>query len=548
MESARQQEVEPDRDDAARTDLPEVRAIAGAEGLVGIDFTPAEREQMRGALARAALLAAERRSVELENGLAPAETFDPWLGGASPAGRFDHDLEGAVSDRPLPPVPESDTDLLFAPLVDLARWLERRALTSRRLVDASLARIERLESRLFACITVVADGARAAADRADAELDAGERRGPLHGVPYGLKDLFDTAGLRTTFGAAPYAERVPTRDSAVKARLDAAGAVLVAKTSLGALAYGDLWFGGRTRSPWNTEQGSSGSSAGSCAGVAAGSFPFAIGTETYGSIVSPSMRCSTVGLRPTFGRVDRTGAMSLCWSLDKVGPIARRVDDAALVLEAIQCTGERLGDGAARAFGGPVARGVALDGLRVGHRPEWTRTGSPQRAALDALRAAGAEVIEVDLPDGPWGALATLLTVEAAAAFENLTRSGRDAELTWQDEAAWPNTFRAAWLTSAVEFVQCQRLRRRLCAGMARVMDGVDLLLSDSFAGDLLWLTNLTGQPSLTLRCGVVDGRRGPRPAGVTLWGRLAGEGTLVAAGREIERRAGVWDRRPPLD
>lgn len=546
--------MESAQERSGSTDVrPDVEAIAGAEPIVGIDFTPAEREQMRGALAQAAQLAAQRRTLDLENALAPAETFDPWLGATPPAGRFEHDFAAVASARPLPPVPESDTNLLFAPLVDLARWLRDRALTSRRLVDASLARIERLEPRLFACITVPADAARVAADAADSELDAGDWRGPLHGVPYGLKDLFDTAGLRTTFGATPYAERVPVADSAVKQRLDAAGAVLVAKTSLGALAYGDLWFGGRTRSPWNTEQGSSGSSAGSCAGVAAGYFPFAIGTETYGSIVSPSVRCSTVGLRPTFGRVDRSGAMALCWSLDKVGPIARRVDDAALVLEAIQTgassDGTRSrGDGSARAFGGPRASEVSLEGLRVGHLARWTRRDSPQRAALDALVAAGARTVEVDLPEGPWGALMPILTTEAAAAFEDLTRSGRDAELVWQDDAAWPNTFRAAWLTSAVEFVQCQRLRRRLCTGMAATLSGVDLLLSDSFADDLLWRTNLTGQPSLTLRCGVVEGRRGSRPAAVTLWGALAGEGTLVAAGRAIEAAAGVWDRRPDLD
>lgn len=533
---------------------PSAQDAAAAARLVGIDFTRAEREQMRGTLADALERAAARRGTPIENALAPAETFDPWLGGTAPAGAFTHDFDAALdalAERGDPPaVPPDDADLCFAPLTTLARWIRSGALSSRRLTDASLARIAKLDPKLEACITIDGEGARAAADAADAELADGRWRGPLHGIPYGLKDLFDTAGLRTTFGAEPFKERVPTSDAAVTTKLRAAGAVLVAKTSLGALAYGDRWFGGRTNSPWRLDQGSSGSSAGSCAGVAAGLFPFAIGTETYGSIVSPSMRCGTVGLRPTFGRVDRSGAMALCFSLDKVGPIARRVDDAALVLAALAGRAPNSRDGCARDFGGPLASDVDFEGLRVGHRPEWTRADSAQRAALDALVSAGAEVVELDLPTGPWSSLTTLLFAEASAAFEDLTRSGDDDRLVWQEDSAWPNTFRAAWLGSAVEFVQCQRLRRRLCEQMATAFEGVDLALSSSFADDLLWTTNLTGQPSLTLRCGMTSGRDegGPLPLGVTLWGKLGGEGTLVAAGREIERAAGVWQVRPELE
>ncbi|MEZ5980448.1 MAG: amidase [Planctomycetota bacterium] len=522
-------------------DLPDVETVAAAERLAGIDFTPKEREQMRRALADALGRAAERRALPVTNGLAPAETFDPWLGAAPPAGAFGHRFDPASEPGGVPDAPSDDADLAFAPVVHLASWLADRSVTSRRLVEVSLARIERLDPQLEACITVDAEGARAAADRADAELAAGRNRGPLHGVPYGLKDLFDTKGLRTTFGAEPYRERVPDGDAAVVERLREAGAVLVAKTALGALAYGDVWFGGRTNNPWNVRQGSSGSSAGSCAGVAAGLFPFAIGTETYGSIVSPSARCGTVGLRPTFGRVSRAGAMALCWSLDKVGAIARRVDDTALVLAAI--AGEDRRDGGSRAIGGAPAAGLDVSELRVGANAAWFRTGSPELRALDALRELGCEVVEVALPEGPWGSLVTLLHVEAAAAFEDLTRSGDDDRLVWQDDEAWPNTFRSAWFVPAIEFVKAQRLRRTLCEGMARAFLGVDLVLAPNDAADLLWTTNLTGQPSLTLRCGVDGGR----PRTVTLWGKLAGEGALVAAGRALEERLGVWQVRPEL-
>jgi Asp-tRNA(Asn)/Glu-tRNA(Gln) amidotransferase A subunit family amidase len=531
------------QDQERGTDVPSSAEIAAAERLAGIDFTPAERETMRRTLAEQLERQAARRALPLDNGLAPAEVFDPWLGGAAPAGRFEH---VPLAPRGGAEPPRDDDDLCFASLVDLSAWLGAGRLTSRRLVDACLARIARHDGRLLACIAVPVEAARAAADAADAERAAGRVRGPLHGIPCGVKDLFDTAGLATTFGAEPYRGRVPTRDAAVVERLRAAGAIVLAKTSLGALAYGDRWFGGRTNSPWNLERGSSGSSAGSCAGVAAGFFPFALGSETYGSIVSPSSRCGTVGLRPTFGRVPRSGAMALCWSLDKVGVVARHVDDAALVLAAIG--GRDAGDGASRDLGGPSAASTSLAGLRIGHRPEWFEQGAPERAALDAARDLGAQLVPFEEPRGPWGSLVTLLVAEAAAAFEDLTRSGADDSLAWQDPEAWPNTFRAAWFVPAIEFVQAQRLRRRLCEAMAEAFAGVDLVLSPSYAGDLLWTTNLTGQPSVTLRCGFAGRPGAPaEPVAATLWGRLAEEGRLVALGRALEERLGVAGVRPEL-
>ena len=532
---------------APRVQDPELPApvaadIEAAERIAGIPFTAEERDLMVRSLARSRARFAGRPR-DLENGLAPATSFDPWLGAGPPPGAYAAaPAPGAAAAGTAVP---SDADLAFAPAWELSRLVHGGVVSSEKLVQLSLERIAALDDRLLACISVPAEAALAAARRADAELAAGKSRGPLHGLPYGAKDLFDTAGLATTFGAAPYRDRVPEHDAAVVERLAAAGAVLVAKTSLGALAMGDVWFGGRTRNPWNPEQGSSGSSAGSASGVAAGLFPFALGTETYGSIVSPSVRCGVTGLRPTFGRVPRDGAMALCWSLDKVGPLTRSVRDTRLVLDAI--AGPSPGDPATQAMPLEVPQDRPL---RVGVREEWfqgPRADPSARVALEALQQAeNVEVVEVELPEGPAGALMTILNVEAAAAFEELTRSGRDDELTRQDAGAWPNSFRSAWMVPAVELVQADRLRRRLSAAFEASLAAaeVDALLSPPFAGGLLLTTNFSGHPCLALRAGVAEGR----PRSVVLWGRLAGEGALFRLGEQLEQALGVAGLRPELD
>jgi Asp-tRNA(Asn)/Glu-tRNA(Gln) amidotransferase A subunit family amidase len=413
--------------------------------------------------------------------------------------------------------------------------------------------------------------ARAQAQRADDELARGRYRGPLHGVPWGAKDLLDTAGVPTTFGAEPYRDRVPAGDAAVVSRLDEAGAVLVAKLSLGALAYGDIWHGGRTNNPWNLAEGSSGSSAGSAAAVVAGLVGFAIGTETLGSIVSPCMRTGATGLRPTFGRVSRVGAMPLCWSLDKIGPLARTVEDCALVLAAIGGHDPRdpssLDVPLAFDFRAEVA------GLRVGFSPPWfAGAGATEldRAVLPALRRLGVETVELSLPDLPYDSLVLILLAESAAAFEELTLSDRDDLLTWQETAAWPNTFRLARFISAVDLVQADRLRRRVMQALDEVFAGVDAVVSPSYEGPLLVATNFTGHPSLTLRVGfqelptrdeltLSDAQRkrtqAPSAAGqthrvphaITLFGRLFDEGTLCRLGRALEAELSVWAERPPV-
>jgi len=395
---------------------------------------------------------------------------------------------------------------------------------------------------------------------------AGKRRGPLHGIPWGGKDLLDTAGIPTTYGAEPYRNRVPATDAAVVRRLHDAGAVLVAKLSLGALALNDIWFGGQTMNPWLLEEGASGSSAGPGAATAAGLVGFAIGSETGGSIVSPSMRCGVNGLRPTYGRVPRTGAMTLCWSLDKLGPMTRSVEDTMLILQAI--TGPDAGDLASAPSHLDYDAGGQVAGLRVGYFPSWMKENPAtdvDRAALETVRKAGMVPVEVTLPDWPFDSLNVILFSEGAAAFEELTLSHQIDQLKAQVPDAWPNQFREARFLSAVDFVQADRLRRRVAGEMARIFSQVDLLLVPSLRDEMLTITNFTGHPSLTMRAGFVEVSQArsdwapdpehplptfhpPRrvPHGVTLIGKLFDEGTIGRVGVALERQFAVAQERPP--
>ena len=538
--------------------------VAAAERLAAVEYTPAERTQMLGKLDEHVGRARARRAFEPANGLGPAVVFDPRLPGVALAPNDG----GFQPSEPAPtPLPALDVDIAFAPVTALGAWLRRGDITSTRLTEIYLERLERIGAALECTVTPTRELAMAQAARADAEIAQGRYRGPLHGVPWGAKDLLDTDGIATTWGAAPYQDRVATRDAAVVARLTDAGAVLIAKLTLGALAFGDTWFGGKTRNPWNTAEGASGSSAGSASAVAAGLAGFAIGTETLGSIVGPSERCGTTGLRPTFGRVSRAGAMALCWSLDKIGPICRSVEDTALVLDAINGHDAEDPGSIAMPFAFDAAR--SAKGLRLGYSPAWfdgdAATGL-DRAALDAARCAGLELVELALPDLPYATLETILDVEAAAAFEDLTLSNRDDALRCQDEAAWPNVFRAAHLVSAVDFIQAERLRRAVMVVAAGLFAEVDAVIGSFVNGSMLVITNFTGHPSLTLRAGFVEhwsrgmtpasddadmrpdvgGRAHRVPHGVTLVGRLFDEGTLCTIGMALEAEFGVGGERPP--
>ncbi|MCP5150419.1 MAG: amidase [Chromatiales bacterium] len=537
--------------------------IAAAERLAGVEYTEAERTQVLATVAPLLDRARTYRAKPLPNALVPACSFDPRLPGV----RL-HRPTGVVRFRPSDPgpLPADDAAIAFAPLTALSAWLGRGEITSTRLTEIYLERLTRLGPGLECVVTRTEALARAQAARADAELAAGRRRSPLHGVPWGAKDLLDTAGIRTTWGATPFKDRVPDRDAWVVRRLADAGAVLVAKTTMGALAYGDVWFGGRTRNPWNTEEGSSGSSAGSASATAAGLVGFSIGTETMGSIVSPSMRCGTAGLRPSFGRVPRNGAMALGWSLDKIGPICRSAEDTALVLATLN--GHDPGD--------PGSLDVPLEidtrrdarGIRVGYDPRWLDEEGVEaldRAALDFARTEGMEVREIQWPDLPWDALWTPLSVESAAAFEALTLSGDDDQLVRQDDEAWPNRFRRARFLTAIDYIQGERVRRLAMQALHAIFEEVDVLLGPSFASTIQLATNMTGHPSLTVRAGFVhtptrvaitaigarptavdpDAPRHRVPYGVTLWGRLFDEGTLLRAGIALERAFGATGERP---
>jgi Asp-tRNA(Asn)/Glu-tRNA(Gln) amidotransferase A subunit family amidase len=547
---------------------PEVGAatIAEAEKLVQVQYTAAERTQAAGNWQRAMAPLYERRTgprkVALEPAVAPAAVWNPVLPGLAPGPTKDRFVRSAPAAAPLP---TEDADIAFAPIVSLSRWIQSRALTSERLTQIYLQRLERFDPKLRCVITTTRELALAQARQADKEIASGKYRGPLHGIPWGVKDLVDTAGIVTTYGAEPFKNHVPAADAAIVTRLREAGAVLIAKLSLGALALNDVWFGGQTMNPWLLEEGSSGSSAGPGAATAAGCVGFAIGSETGGSIIGPSMRCGVTGLRPTFGRVPRTGAMTLCWSLDKLGPMARGVEDTLLVLAAI--TGPDAGDVSSVPSKLDFDATRSVRGLRLGYFAGWMKeppATDVDRAALETAKRVGMVPVEVALPNWPYSSLNVVLFAEAAAAFEELTLSHGVDQLKVQVPDAWPNTFRQSRFLSAVDFVQADRLRRKVAHEMARIFESVDLLLVPSLRDEILTITNFTGHPSLTLRAGFVEVDKArsdwaPDPAhplptfspkrrvphGVTLIGRLFDEGTIGSAGLALERAFGVAGERP---
>jgi Asp-tRNA(Asn)/Glu-tRNA(Gln) amidotransferase A subunit family amidase len=548
---------------------PEVSlsTFAEAEKLVQVQLTDAERAMAAESWRRTMAALYERRSgprkVALDTALAPASLWNPALPGMKVGPQQDRFVRSHLDPGPLP---ARDEDLAFASVSQLSLWIEQRNLTSERLTHIYLDRLERFNPTLRCVITLTRDLALAQAKQADTEIAAGHYRGPLHGIPWGGKDLLDTAGIPTTYGAEPFRNRVPTQDAAVVQRLHAAGAVLVAKLSLGALALNDIWFGGQTMNPWLLEEGSAGSSAGPGAATAAGLVGFSIGSETGGSIIGPSMRCGVTGLRPTYGRVPRTGAMTLCWSLDKLGPMTRHVEDTMLILRAI--TGPDAGDVASTPSRFDYDGGTSVKGLRVGYFPKWLGKNpatAVDSAAIDVVAKLGMVPVQVDIPDWPYDSLNLILFAEGAAAFEELTLSGGVNQLKAQVPDAWPNIFREARFLSAVDFVQADRLRRKVALEMERLFSQVDLLLVPSLRDEMLTITNFTGHPSLTLRAGFIEVSKArsdwapdpnhpmptfstPRrvPHGVTLIGRLFEEGTIGAVGLALERSFGVVDERPP--
>ena len=541
--------------------------FAEAEKLMQVTMSPAERQQAADTWRTSLAQYLERRTGPRQVGIsateAPATLWNPMLPGIAVLPTREQFVRSKDERAALP---SSDDDIAFAPVTQLSRWVESKKLTSERLTNIYLSRIDGHDAKIRSIITLTKDHALARAKQADAEIASGKYRGPLHGVPYGVKDLLDTKNIATTYGAEPFRNRMPAEDSAVVRRLNDAGAVMLAKLSLGALALNDIWFGGQTMNPWLLEEGASGSSAGPGAATAAALVAFSVGSETGGSIVSPAMRCGITGLRPTFGRVARTGAMTLCWSLDKLGPMTRSVEDAMLVLQAI--SGPDSGDASSVASKLDFDATKSIAGLKVGYLPQWMKESPAtdvDRAAMDTIKKLGMELMEVTLPDWPYSSLMPVLFAEGAASFEDLALNNQLGELKVQVKDAWPNLFRQARFLSAVDFVQADRLRRKVALEMARVFNEVDILLVPSLRDEQLTITNFTGHPSITLRAGFVEVSEArsdwapdpanplpkfnpPRrvPHGITILGRLFDDGLIGKVGLALERAFGVAGEKPP--
>lgn len=509
--------------------------LAQAEWIAGLELTEEERESTAKAVERALEEFRELRAVEVGYDVPPALSFVP-SPGLRPSGEIRRGrampTEWHAMERP-----ESDEDLAFLPVSELSALVRARKVSSTELTELYLGRLKKYDPMLKCVVTLTEETAREQAKKADAELAAGIYRGALHGIPWGAKDLIAYPGYPTSWGATPFKDQVIDEKATVARRLEEAGAVLVAKLSLGALAMGDKWFGGRTNSPWDPRRGSSGSSAGSASATAAGLVGFTIGSETLGSIVSPCRACGASGLRPTFGRVSRHGCMPLSWSMDKLGPIARSLEDCALVFDAIHGADGLDPAAVDQPFDWPSP--VDLRSLRVGYLDD-PETPVEERLELVVLRGLGAELVPIELPgDLPTGAVAMMLGTEAAAVFDELTRGHVTEGLN-----SWPVTFRRGQFAPAVEYLRASRVRTLLMRRMAELMETIDLYVCE--AQDLA-LTNLTGHPTAVLPFGIreIDGRQGP--GSITFTGRLYDESTLLAVSNAFQRATGDHLRRPPL-
>ncbi len=516
--------------------------VAHAAKLIGLSFSEAEYDSMLDELHQNLNYYQQLREIPLANWIPPVLYFHP----------LPLDFEPEKEQKPIRwskvgkvKVPENLEELAFYSISELAELLRSRKITSVALTRLYLERLKRYDPQLHCVITLTESLALEQARKADAEIAAGKYRGLLHGIPYGAKDLLAVKGYQTTWGSVPFKDQYLDHTATVIKKLEEAGAVLLAKLSLGELAWGDVWFGGMTRNPWNLEQGSSGSSAGSAAATAAGLVAFAIGSETWGSIVSPSTRCGTTGLRPTYGRVSRTGAMALSWSMDKIGPICRTVEDCAIVFDAI-----RGSDGIDQTVNDVPFNyqpNIDVKKLRIGFLQkafeEDTVNYTTNQLTLNTLRESGWSLIPIDLPELPVYSMSIILSAEAAAAFDELTRSGQDSLLVRQIKDAWPNVFRASRFIPAVEYIQANRVRYQLIEQMNNVMKQVDVYVAPSFGTNLL-LTNLTGHPCVVLPNGFNE--QGS-PSSICFIGQLYGEATLLAVAKFYQDLTDFHRQHPPM-
>jgi len=518
--------------------------VADAEKIIGLRFSSKERKMMLDNLRENLKSYKELRKVSLPNDVPPALFFNPSIPGASFAKEKKPFISQDVLETELP---SNFEDLAFYPATKLAELIRLRKITSTELTKMYINRLKKYGPQLECVVTLTEELALKQAKQADEEIASGRYRGPLHGIPWGAKDLLATKGIKTTWGAPPYKDQIIDEDATVVKRLAEAGAVLVAKLSMGSLAWGDVWFGGKTRNPWNLKQGSSGSSAGSAAATAAGLVGFSIGTETWGSIISPTTRCGASGLRPTFGRVSRYGAMALSWSMDKIGTICRSVEDCALVFEAIY--GPDSLDLAVTDLPFNWNPELDLKDIRIGYLKEAFekdyKTKKNDKAVLETLRALGVELIPIGLPDLPVDYLSFILNAEAAAAFDELTRTNRDDLLVRQGKSAWPNVFRQARFIPAVEYIQANRIRTLLIREMARRMKEIDVYVAPSFGDNNLLLTNLSGHPAVVAPNGFDE--KG-MPTSISFIGNLFEEAKTLRVAKAYQDATSFHLKHPKMD
>jgi Asp-tRNA(Asn)/Glu-tRNA(Gln) amidotransferase A subunit family amidase len=518
--------------------------VAEAQKLIGFEFTPAQSDSMLFKLENNAKAYQELRRLKMPNSVVPALNFNP-----IPTGFVSQDRTNGFKLSKTSPVklPADKNELAFYTIRELSELIRTRQITSVELTKFFLERLKKYDPKLLFVVSYTEERALKKAAEADAEIKAGKYRGVLHGIPFGVKDLLATTDSKTTFGAGPYKDQVLPVDATVVKRLEDAGAVLIAKLTLGELAQGDVWFGGMTRNPWDITRGSSGSSAGPASTVSSGCLPFAIGSETLGSIVSPSTECGDTGLRPSFGRVSKYGAMALSWSMDKLGPITRSVEDAAIVFNAIQGTDPNDLSTIAAPFNydGTV---TTLKGWKIGYLKGSMNNPNlnpiNDSITLVKLKELGAELIPIEMPTVPATAIAFVLDAEAGAAFQELVLNHKDDMLVKQNKGAWPNTFRSAQFIPAVEYIQANRARTLLIQQWYEKLKGLDIYIAPSFSSNLR-LTNLTGNPCVVLPNGV--NKKG-LPASITFMGQLFGEGKTLEAARIYQEATNFNKKHPTLN
>ncbi len=520
--------------------------VESTEGLFDVQFTDANRDSLVDAVQNYLATYQSIHKIHLENSLAPALVFNP-----IPAGFHRPQIQSVIRwniPETAADMPANDADLAFYSIRQLASLIYHKKISSVKLTQFFLQRLKMYGDTLHCVVSLTEATALQQARQADDELAKGNYKGVLHGIPFGVKDLLAVAGTKTTWGAAPFKDQSIEKTAFVVQKLQDAGAVLIVKLSMGSLALGDVWFGGKTRNPWDLKQGSSGSSAGSASATAAGLVPFAIGTETLGSIVSPSTRCGATGLRPTFGAVSRSGAMALCWSLDKIGPIARSAEDDAIVFNAIRGVDEA--DPSTRSSTFIYTGRADFHTLKIAYAKNYFDSLPKDRNdwnTLETFRSLGASLIPIDFKTtaapNPSGIVSVILGAECSAAFDELTRSRRDTELTEQSRFSWPTTFRAARFIPAVEYINANRIRTKMIQEINALVGQYDAIITPTFAGPQLAITNMTGHPAVVMPNGFKDGK----PTSITIIGNLYDEATILSVAKAFQDATDFNKKRPEI-